>query len=159
MTWFWTADLHLEHPAIIKHCNRPFGSVLEMNITLMENWNRRVGKNDIVVVLGDFCWSTDRKYVNTMFINRLNGSKIFVKGNHDYWLSEKRHMYNKKFGDFKVYGSHYALRSWPSGFNFHGHSHGTLVPFYNQLLSRKEGDYIKQEDYHVTDQKSDARVA
>ena len=48
MTWFFTADLHFDHPEIIKHCNRPFKAVLEMNIALIENWNNRVRKNDTV---------------------------------------------------------------------------------------------------------------
>jgi calcineurin-like phosphoesterase family protein len=173
--WFFTADLHLDHPhtettGIITHCNRPFKSVLEMNIALMENWNMRVNRRDIVVILGDFAWATNRKYVQTMFINRLHGQKIFVKGNHDFWLNEKRHMYNKKINGIKIYGSHYPLRSWPSGFNFHGHSHGNLKPLYNQLdvgvdchnftpisfeeayeiiINRRENEYDSIEDHHL----------
>lgn len=179
--WFFTADLHLDHPEIIKHCSRPFKDIFEMNTVLMEKWNQHVGKNDIVVVLGDFVWATNRKYVETMFIKKLNGTKIWVKGNHDFWFSDKRYMYNRKFnGRHKIYGSHYPLRSWPSGFNFHGHCHGRLKPLYNQLdvgvdchnftpisyeeaveiiLNRKDDEFeVIAEDYHVSYKKSNARL-
>jgi len=31
------SDLHLDHSNIIDHCDRPFGSVEEMNETLIEH--------------------------------------------------------------------------------------------------------------------------
>ena len=33
--WFFTADLHFDHDAILKHCDRPFKNILEMNIALI----------------------------------------------------------------------------------------------------------------------------
>lgn len=51
---FFTSDTHFWHENIIKFCNRPFSSVEEMNDTIIENWNKVVGENDIVFHLGDF---------------------------------------------------------------------------------------------------------
>ena len=44
---FYTSDLHLGHANIIRHCNRPFASVEEMDEVLIENWNAKVtnGRN------------------------------------------------------------------------------------------------------------------
>ena len=51
--WF-TADTHFNHRRLIE-INRPqFGSVEEMNETMIERWNERVKKGDRVYHLGDF---------------------------------------------------------------------------------------------------------
>lgn len=54
---------------------------------LKENWQNTVDKNDTVVIGGDISWAT---YINDCFkdfsyLNSLNGNKIILKGNHDYW--------------------------------------------------------------------------
>lgn len=41
---FFTSDTHFNHANIIKFCERPFGSIEEMNEALIANWNRVVGK-------------------------------------------------------------------------------------------------------------------
>lgn len=55
---------------------------------LTENWNNTVSDSDTVVIPGDISWAmrledteTDFRFIN----DKLNGSKIFLKGNHDYW--------------------------------------------------------------------------
>ena len=79
--WF-TADLHLDHENIIKYCNRPFLDVQDMNYHLIDNWNQRVKKEDIVFHIGDFCYK-ETKHKAKDFIDQLNGQIIFIKGNHD----------------------------------------------------------------------------
>lgn len=57
---------------------------------LKENWNRLVSDNDTVVIPGDISWATklEETYTDFKFVNEeLNGEKIFLKGNHDYWWS------------------------------------------------------------------------
>lgn len=62
-----------------------------MNETLIYNWNRRVKKNDIVIHNGDFCFRNSKGgkvgegtlKKASYYINRLNGTIIFIKGNHD----------------------------------------------------------------------------
>ena len=55
---------------------------------LTENCNRVVSDTDTVIVPGDISWAMtldgtkrDFEYIN----NTLNGDKIILKGNHDYW--------------------------------------------------------------------------
>jgi len=54
---------------------------------LMKNWNNKVSNDDFVIVNGDISWATyiENAYNDFEFINKLNGTKIISKGNHDYW--------------------------------------------------------------------------
>jgi hypothetical protein len=52
------------------------------------NWNQAVGENDTAVIAGDISWgmSLGESLADFLWIDReLNGSKIIMKGNHDYW--------------------------------------------------------------------------
>src|SRR3989344_4017153 len=81
MKIFITADHHFNHKNIIEYCKRPFKTVEEMNETMIERWNRRVGKDDLVIHLGDFGLGNKEK-INEIR-KRLNGTIILIKGNHD----------------------------------------------------------------------------
>ncbi|MDR0821603.1 MAG: metallophosphoesterase [Oscillospiraceae bacterium] len=55
---------------------------------LTNGWNTTVSDTDTVVVIGDLTWASglDNADTDFRFINdRLNGEKIIIKGNHDYW--------------------------------------------------------------------------
>ena len=78
---FFTSDTHFGHTNIITFCNRPFKNVEEMNETLIENWNKVVGKDDIVFHLGDFCLGGPEEW--TRILERLNGKIYLIVGNHD----------------------------------------------------------------------------
>lgn len=60
---------HFNHTNIIRFCSRPFKDVEHMNETLIANWNRVVGPDNIVFHLGDFClggsaeWTKDTQKV------------------------------------------------------------------------------------------------
>lgn len=81
-TIFFTSDLHFGHEGIIKMCNRPFQSLEEMDETLIKNWNSLVKPKDKVYVLGDFFMYYKKPKLREI-LNRLNGTKILIKGNHD----------------------------------------------------------------------------
>ena len=78
---FFTSDTHFTHANIIRFCSRPFKNVEEMDETMIANWNRVVGENDIVFHLGDFCMGGSAKWTNVL--NRLNGKIYLIIGNHD----------------------------------------------------------------------------
>ncbi len=85
---YFTSDHHFWHSNIIRFCNRPFGSVEEMNEVLIQKWNDLVGPEDEVYYLGDFSMAARPVEVYT---TRLNGIKYLVPGNHDFC-----HSYNKQ---------------------------------------------------------------
>lgn len=89
MSLFAIADLHLslsgEKPMDVfsgwdNHAER-----------LEKNWQERVSPEDTVVIPGDITWamSLESALEDFKFIDRLNGKKIILKGNHDYWWSTK----------------------------------------------------------------------
>ena len=85
--WF-TSDTHFGHANIIGYTNRPFSDVDEMDVVLAANWNRVVGKDDLVFHLGDFCFGTPGDWRSIH--ERLNGHIVLILGNHDM------RMYGKK---------------------------------------------------------------
>lgn len=78
--WF-TSDLHLTHAKIIEYCSRPFENVQQMNEEICKRWNETVSPDDIVFVLGDFCFAGSQLWKS--YIYRLNGFIWLIKGNHD----------------------------------------------------------------------------
>jgi len=52
-----------------------------MNEALVANWNKVVGPEDTVYYLGDFSFGNRDKTI--WILNRLNGKKILIRGNHD----------------------------------------------------------------------------
>ena len=82
---FFTSDLHFGHENVIRFDNRPFNTVVEMDDEMIKRWNTKVGKGDIVYVLGDFIWKAATNEAVSI-IRRLNGQIILIKGNHDRFL-------------------------------------------------------------------------
>lgn len=83
---FAISDLHLGFS-----CDKPmniFGTRWDNHEEkIFINWQNTVSEDDVVLIAGDISWET---YVTNAtadfdFINKLNGTKIITKGNHDYW--------------------------------------------------------------------------
>jgi calcineurin-like phosphoesterase family protein len=85
---FFTADTHFNHSNIIHLCGRPFSNIEQMNETLIRNWNSCINNNDEIYILGDFLFKgSGIEAENT--INRLNGKKYLIKGNHDKFIEDR----------------------------------------------------------------------
>ncbi len=58
---------------------------------LQKNWNSVVGNDDFVVIAGDISWgmNIEECLEDFRFLDSLNGTKIIMKGNHDYWWATK----------------------------------------------------------------------
>jgi calcineurin-like phosphoesterase family protein len=136
--WFFTADEHFHHVSILRHCDRPFPNVEEMNEEIIRRFNARVGKGDVTVHCGDFCWRSEEHAKE--IIRRLHGSHIFLKGNHDRWLKKNKHIekiWHRTINGTRIVACHYAMRTWHQShrgsLHVHGHSHGTL-PRYGRSM-------------------------
>ena len=84
--FFFTADEHYGHANIIRYCDRPFASVEEMDAEIIQRNNELVGPKDVVIHAGDFTLA--KKTIAENYIKLLNGTHIFLKGSHDYWLKK-----------------------------------------------------------------------
>ena len=86
---FFTADTHFGHVNAIQFDNRPFASVEEMDAEMIKRWNKKVGKGDLVYVLGDMIWKSLTNYAEPL-IKSLNGQIILIKGNHDRFINNAK---------------------------------------------------------------------
>ncbi len=136
---FFISDTHFGHRNIVNFtdCNdkplRPFDSVDEMDEHMVSNWNYVVKPGDTIYHLGDVV--INRRALQ--ILDRLNGRKILIKGNHDIF---KLTDYTKYFVDIRAYKvmskhgficSHIpihpeSLARWK--LNIHGHLHGSTLP-------------------------------
>ena len=56
---------------------------------IREDWQNKVSCDDLVLIGGDISWAMniDDAKIDLDSIKDLNGKKILIKGNHDYWWS------------------------------------------------------------------------
>jgi calcineurin-like phosphoesterase family protein len=132
---YFTADLHFGHGNIIRHCNRPFASVDEMDAALARNWNAAVSPRDEIYILGDLTMAPAAKAHE--ILSSLNGRKYFIRGNHDRFLKNfepfaedfvwVKDYFVLKYGgrDFVLF--HYPIAEWAGFFrgaiHLYGHIH------------------------------------
>jgi hypothetical protein len=84
------SDLHLSF-GVDKPMNI-FGKVWkDYEKKLEENWRKQVLPEDTVVIAGDISWGIDfdEAKKDFEFINSLPGTKLILRGNHDYYFSTK----------------------------------------------------------------------
>lgn len=136
MKYFFTADEHYGHKNIIKYCDRPFNNVDEMNEELIRRHNEVVGPDDTVFHIGDFALAKDAE----KYIRRLTGTHYFIRGSHDYWMTEPdigHEIMELQVDTIHITLCHYAMRVWPrshyNSWQLYGHSHGKLKPVGKQM--------------------------
>jgi len=64
-----------------KDANRSYANVVEMDRSLIDNWNQSIGKEDHVFFLGDFGLGDVGHF--HFICSQLNVQKIFIRGNHN----------------------------------------------------------------------------
>jgi calcineurin-like phosphoesterase family protein len=142
---YFTSDAHFFHANIIKYDKRPFKDVYEMNDTIVENWNNKVSKDDIVFYLGDLSFEASGRRTNEL-VHDLNGTIHFIMGNHDHIRDIKALSRFETINDYvelsvpdedanrgkqQIMMMHYAMLSWDKAHHgawaLHGHEHGHLM--------------------------------
>ena len=78
---FLSSDHHFFHEKSIKFDNRPFKSVEHMHEEIIKRHNSVVPENGLTYFLGDVGMGSSEQLAS--IINRMNGVKILVAGNHD----------------------------------------------------------------------------
>ena len=147
---FFTSDLHFGHENIADLCHRPYKSIFEMDEALIENWNEKVNKNDVVYIVGDIV--IDKRKLPE-YIERLSGKKILVVGNHDEawckreelkaYFEEVTPYLRTNLNSHPITLCHYPMLEWHAsreknkrklGYLVHGHIH-------NRVSSKYDGIY------------------
>lgn len=121
-----------------------------MNETIIQNWNKKVGRNDNIYLLGDLSFL--RPETTLSCLKRMNGRKFLIRGNNDKkmdaaildefdWVKDLAEIYvqdkEAEKGRQMIVLCHYAMRIWNKShhgaWHLYGHSHGTLPDDPNSL--------------------------
>ena len=138
-----------------------------MDSELIRRWNAKVGRGDLVYVLGDMIWKSRNEDAPAL-IRSLNGQIILIKGNHDRFLHNARAKDAlagiKDYDDIAVpledgttrrcILSHYFIPMYNGhryqAIHLHGHSHFTdeadLEVDFADMLNRQG---VRTEIYNV----------
>lgn len=137
MKTFITSDIHFSHRRIMEFCpeSRPFKDVEEMDNKIVEIWNSMIEEDDLTYILGDVAFCNAEKAAK--LVNRLNGRKILIRGNHDSKTSKDKRFLDcfenvRDYLRFVHNGQlvvlfHYPIWEWDQmhrgAIHFHGHLH------------------------------------
>lgn len=150
---FLVSDTHFGHMGVCKFLRadgtklRPWDNAEDMDEEMVKRWNETVRPKDKVYHLGDVV--INRRSLK--ILERLNGDKVLIKGNHDIFkLSD----YTPYFRDIRGYHvmpgvgvimSHIPLHidsHGRFGLNIHGHLHDKRV------MAEVWGEYKIDTRYH-----------
>jgi calcineurin-like phosphoesterase family protein len=154
MTVHFTSDTHFGHANVIKYSKRPFKDATDMDEQMILRWNSVVKPQDTVYHLGDFAFKNE--YDLTRILERLNGQKFLIYGNHDQVIKRSKDL--RKFfrwcrdyyelshpdvdgyqGFRKICLFHFPMVSWNKmhhgAWHLHGHCHHNLrYPFVGRIM-------------------------
>ena len=143
---FFTSDTHINHKNICRgvtswtvdlNRTRDFDDLEKMNSTIIDNINRRVGQDDILVHLGDFSFG-GHQHIPEFRQRIICQNIVFVLGNHDEHIQKNTDDYQSLFSsvqhylELEVNGSkfvlsHFPIASWNNmskgSMHLHGHVH------------------------------------
>lgn len=138
MRWF-ISDTHFGHANVIEYSGRPFEHVQQMDDVMIARWNKTVGEDDDVFMLGDFGLSTT-SYLTDIF-HALKGNKILIRGNHDGTVSKMKRIgfatvleeATILIDGYEVRMVHYPKMGGADLLTLHGHVHEKGTPFFHGM--------------------------
>jgi calcineurin-like phosphoesterase family protein len=133
------ADLHHGHPKIIDICKRPVTKEEHDNWLINEVINKWVKRNHTLYLAGDV--SMAKREEAEKFLDKLNGSKFLILGNHDKninnstrfkQITQIKDFTYSKFGlNIHIVICHFPFYSWNrkvhGSWHLYGHVHGRLA--------------------------------
>lgn len=167
----YIADTHVGHGNIIKYCQRPFASVVEMDRTIVRNLREAERKGLCIFHLGDVAMDLRRAI-------RLSGEwfthpdrHIIIVGNHDRYPNQED-AYRRTFGQivgakktwqdnhlivedvahgrtYRLLLSHNPQRDLQGcDLNLHGHHHNNLL-LKPEQFPEEEWGWLLHSDKHI----------
>ena len=132
---FFTSDLHFYHDKIIRHTQRPFHNVEEMNTVLIKKWNAKIAHDDEVYILGDF--TMKGADIASTCLYSLKGKKHLIRGNHDDFVDSPQFEQSlfvsiRDYMEITYLNTHFVLFHYPivewhgcrkGAIALHGHQH------------------------------------
>lgn len=161
MSVFALSDPHLSFGVPNKSMD-VFGPLWENYTNKMEqSWRELITDKDLVLIPGDISWAThlEDAIPDLMWIDSLPGTKVILKGNHDFWWGSSRKMakvmppsihfiYNSVFNwqDITIGGS----RLWDTEeYNFNAFVHFQENAREKKKEPHTEGPQQKEEDRKI----------
>lgn len=150
---FLISDTHFGHKNVLTFEHegrplRPFETLTEMHIQMVERWNSVVQPNDKVYHLGDVAFTKEGLDI----LHMLNGKKRLVRGNHDgFKLNAYTRHFQEVHGVRQIDGywlTHVPMHPcsmYRAKGNIHGHLHADVVkhePKRLDLLAEPDGRYF-----------------
>lgn len=154
MSVWVTADLHFGDNSLIENHKRKFKDTEEMDRVMINKWNDRVKKDDIVYVLGNFSMYEAEETISIM--KQLKGKKRLVLGVQDRYkpISFWQEVGFEMVYDHPICIGRYILSHKPIPIsidcNF-ANVHGYLLPHtYNEIVGDNYNHFnarVEQCDY------------
>lgn len=175
---YFIADLHFFHKSLNEQMDkRGFATVEDMHDYIIKRWNNKVRPGDEVVILGDF--SMGKGEETGEILDKLNGIKYLIEGNHDKFLEDRKFdktkfRWIKDYYEFKdkkrkIVLSHYPImcyngqyrhddKGMPRAYMLYGHVHNShdelLVHKYQKmvretLILKRDGSEYKNIPCHM----------
>lgn len=144
----YTSDLHFGHKNVIRFDQRPFADVEEMDACLIRCWNARVQPDDMVYIVGDICYHSQKG--PEWYLKQLKGHKILVLGSHDGPILENleaqrclegiERLMHVKDGGHNLCLCHFPIAEWNGFFrntwHIYGHIHNRKAETYEIMKTR-----------------------
>jgi calcineurin-like phosphoesterase family protein len=154
VTLWFTSDTHFDHENMVTKFKledgssaRVFGSVEEMNECIIERWNEVVKPSDHIYHLGDLTMHRKIETIQHRILNRLNGHKRLLLGNHDADKVENYLRWFEKIFASRVFDNilltHIPVHTESLGrfkANVHGHTHHHSYPSVIKIDHKEYGD-------------------
>ncbi len=155
----YIADLHFYHINLLTKMDcRDFDSIEEMNDFMIEQWNKKIKKNDEVVILGDLSYGNGKQ--TNEILQQLNGRLFLIKGNHDdRFLKDKqfdasRFIWIKDYAELndngrKVVLCHYPICFYNGQYRTDDKGNGKTYMLYGHVHNSRDQQLIEQF-IHIT---------
>lgn len=157
---YFSSDLHLNHQAVIDF-GRNFETVEEMNDSIVNEINKVVRENDLLVLMGDTMMG-DKNY--TQFLDSLRCDNVIILlGNHcntgklgQALIHSKNLIHASRYLELNIEGqiiccSHFPMFNWnyqeEGSFHLHGHLHADENSVVKEIHKYKSMD-VGIDNYH-----------